>query len=323
MPPAAAQRPAGRRIRAELVRRGAVQAVIALPAGLMPPTGIGLHLWVLQQPQEPSAGRLLFVDASADRSSLVETVTDAWRAFVSGRDPQERPGLYRVVPAIDVFDDQVDLSPGHYLPQLSSITPDPATAQRRIAAFADLVDQLRARIPSVLADKEASPAVEAEIGALVKSGTMSLHTPESPRGRQPQPSSSERIQADDILISTHGSDVISRVAEPQEIGSEPPAGTQILRVSSEHYDPWFTAGMLRRADNLQRAKRSSGSGGSRLRVEARRLAIPVLPLQQQRMYGEAFRELAVFRSTVEQVAATGSSLADELTIALTLGVLGR
>ncbi|MEV4722270.1 HsdM family class I SAM-dependent methyltransferase [Micromonospora humida] len=52
MPPATALRPAGRRIRAELVRRGALRAVIALPVGLMPPTGIGLHVWVLHQPDQ-------------------------------------------------------------------------------------------------------------------------------------------------------------------------------------------------------------------------------------------------------------------------------
>ncbi len=55
MPPAAALRPAGRRIRAELVRRGALRAVIALPAGLMPPTGLGLHIWVLTQPDDAAA----------------------------------------------------------------------------------------------------------------------------------------------------------------------------------------------------------------------------------------------------------------------------
>ncbi|MCW8221361.1 N-6 DNA methylase, partial [Streptomyces griseolus] len=66
MPPAAASRRSGRRIRADLLRRGALRAVIALPAGAAPPYGIPLHLWVLRR---PGAGRrpapeLLVVDTA-------------------------------------------------------------------------------------------------------------------------------------------------------------------------------------------------------------------------------------------------------------------
>ncbi|WP_189857832.1 N-6 DNA methylase [Streptomyces noursei] len=50
MPPAAASRRSGRRIRADLLRRGALRAVIALPAGAAPPNNIPLHLWVLRKP---------------------------------------------------------------------------------------------------------------------------------------------------------------------------------------------------------------------------------------------------------------------------------
>lgn len=50
MPPAVAARRSGRRIRADLLRRGALRAVVALPAGAAPPYGIPLHLWVLRRP---------------------------------------------------------------------------------------------------------------------------------------------------------------------------------------------------------------------------------------------------------------------------------
>ncbi|MFI6639262.1 N-6 DNA methylase [Streptomyces sp. NPDC050504] len=50
MPPAAASRRSGRRIRADLLRKGALRAVIALPPGAAPPYGIPLHLWVLRKP---------------------------------------------------------------------------------------------------------------------------------------------------------------------------------------------------------------------------------------------------------------------------------
>ncbi|CAM5380758.1 hypothetical protein SBADM41S_12037 [Streptomyces badius] len=62
MPPAAASRRSGRRIRAGLLRRGALRAVIALPAGAAPPYGIPLHLWILRKPEpgvRPAADLLL------------------------------------------------------------------------------------------------------------------------------------------------------------------------------------------------------------------------------------------------------------------------
>uniref|UniRef100_UPI00066E9FF2 HsdM family class I SAM-dependent methyltransferase n=1 Tax=Streptomyces sp. SBT349 TaxID=1580539 RepID=UPI00066E9FF2 len=46
MPPAAASRRTGRRVRATLLRRGALRAVIALPAGAAPPHSLPLHLWI-------------------------------------------------------------------------------------------------------------------------------------------------------------------------------------------------------------------------------------------------------------------------------------
>src|SRR3954470_15302403 len=65
MPPAAASRRSGRRVRADLLRRGALRAVVALPAGAAPPYGIPLHLWVLRRPEggAPSP-HLLLVDTA-------------------------------------------------------------------------------------------------------------------------------------------------------------------------------------------------------------------------------------------------------------------
>ncbi|WP_253866470.1 N-6 DNA methylase [Micromonospora sp. WMMA2032] len=51
MPPTAAGRRGARRIRAELLRRGALRAVVALPAGAAAPHGVPLHLWVLRRPR--------------------------------------------------------------------------------------------------------------------------------------------------------------------------------------------------------------------------------------------------------------------------------
>uniref|UniRef100_UPI0035253208 N-6 DNA methylase n=1 Tax=Streptomyces sanglieri TaxID=193460 RepID=UPI0035253208 len=138
MPPAAASRRSGRRIRADLLRRGALRAVIALPAGAAPPYGIPLHLWVLRKPgsgTHPSP-ELLLVDtaepaetpsggqASAaggrdrlDWQAVHGAVLDAWQSFESpGRPAADRPGTGRAVPVIELLDDDVDLAPARHLP---------------------------------------------------------------------------------------------------------------------------------------------------------------------------------------------------------------
>jgi SAM-dependent methyltransferase len=53
MPPAAAARPSGRRVRQNLVRRGALRAVISLPPRLAAHYALALQIWVLRRPDAP------------------------------------------------------------------------------------------------------------------------------------------------------------------------------------------------------------------------------------------------------------------------------
>ncbi|WP_392973119.1 class I SAM-dependent DNA methyltransferase [Streptomyces sp. LN245] len=67
LPPAAASRASGRRVRAELVRAGALRAVVALPVGASVPLHVGLQIWILRRPEPGGAERksVLFVDTAA------------------------------------------------------------------------------------------------------------------------------------------------------------------------------------------------------------------------------------------------------------------
>lgn len=126
MPPAAASRRSGRRIRADLLRRGALRAVIALPIGAAPPYNIPLHLWVLRRPDKaPAQPEVLLADTGQyategrggpDWRAVREAVLDAWRAFDRAGTFEERPGLARSLPVIDLLDDDVDLAPARHLP---------------------------------------------------------------------------------------------------------------------------------------------------------------------------------------------------------------
>nr|WP_205860938.1 N-6 DNA methylase [Planosporangium flavigriseum] len=351
MPPAAALRPAGRRIRAELVRRGALRAVIALPAGLMPPTGIGLHIWVLTQPdpQQPPAGRLLFADTTAsETSTLADVVGNAWRVYLSGKDG-EASGIHRSISAIDVLNDQVDLTPQRYLPQAGTLAADPAQTIVRISDFDRLIDEVRRGLPRVQKGTTAalSTAPQASLADLIRAGSMSVQRTVSrthanrAMASGAVPASSDlpsgsvtgtttragdddpvpRVRANDILIPVMGREIVARVATPEQIGTELEPNVQLVRVDPVRFDPWFVAGVLSYSDNLRVAGRTSSSTNGTLRIDIKRLTIPVLPLDQQQTYGQAFRRLAEFRAGLDEATAMGTALAREIRDGLTAGTL--
>ncbi len=354
MPPATALRPAGRRIRAELVRRGALRGVIALPVGLMPPTGIGLHVWVLHQPdprQAPATPGLLVVDATAMTKdhTLAETIGGVWRSHLAG-DLTEAPGVHRVVDAIDVLNDQVDLTPQRYLPHTAEDSLDPVRILAAIDDFGRLIDDVRRSLPPVRESTAEAlrAASHAEVADLIRAGSVAVHRAVT-RSRasstgtdRPVLTSSDvlagrpatgtathaatedagsRVEDGDILIPVIGREIVAQVATPEQVGAELAPGVQLLRVDRNLFDPWFVAGVLSRTDNVRVAGRASSSGSGALRIDIRRLAIPVVPLEEQRAYGEAFQRLAEFRTGLGRVTAAGNALARDIGDGLTSGAL--
>ncbi|MEE4424665.1 N-6 DNA methylase [Streptomyces bugieae] len=190
MPPAAASRRSGRRIRADLLRRGALRAVIALPAGAAPPNGVPLHLWVLRKPggTTPPTPQLLVVDTAGpaagpaagrdrpDWQTVRDTAVEAWRAFDRDGGIEERPGVRRSLAAIDLLDDDVDLAPARHLP--------PPAAAGGPAALAEVHDRLTATLVRTTqltprpADADAGPArwPLTTVGELARSGALVLRT---------------------------------------------------------------------------------------------------------------------------------------------------
>jgi hypothetical protein len=102
MPASVAYRKAGRRIRAELVRRGVLTHVIALPPGSAASHALPVHLWQLRRPQ-----------SSGDEATSVRMVD------LTGNEPdgslEPRPDQMVDVPLIELLDDTVDLSPGRHV----------------------------------------------------------------------------------------------------------------------------------------------------------------------------------------------------------------
>ncbi|MFG3350957.1 N-6 DNA methylase [Streptomyces sp. NPDC048001] len=125
LPASVAHRRSGRRIRAELVRRGCVTAVVALPPGLAASHALPLHLWLLGRPSFPgrAAGTVRMVDLSANSPD------GPW-------DPQ--PHQEAEVPLIDLLDNEVDLTPSRYVRE-----PEPDYAVEYAKLREDLDRRLR------------------------------------------------------------------------------------------------------------------------------------------------------------------------------------
>ncbi|WP_048833200.1 N-6 DNA methylase [Nocardia cyriacigeorgica] len=129
LPPAVSTRPSGRKIRANLVRTGALRAVIGLAPGAAQPWHIGLQIWVLRRPQPDSEvpDAVLFMDTATSSTStstddqaewggVTADVVPVWRAFDMGDyDRAEISGVAAVVRLVDVLDEIVDLTPARYV----------------------------------------------------------------------------------------------------------------------------------------------------------------------------------------------------------------
>ncbi|MEI5099504.1 N-6 DNA methylase [Streptomyces sp. PmtG] len=195
MPPAAASRRSGRRIRADLLRRGALRAVVALPAGAAPPYNLPLHVWVLRRPGQgaPAAPEALLVEAAEAAAAtdgrpadgrdprawppLRGAVLDAYRRFERHGTLDELPGFALSVPVIELLDDEVDLTPARHLP--------PRAAGGGAAELGDVRDRLgeTLRLTADLAPPRAEPATPdaarwplTTIGELARAGALTLHT---------------------------------------------------------------------------------------------------------------------------------------------------
>ncbi|WP_285705162.1 N-6 DNA methylase [Microtetraspora sp. NBRC 16547] len=343
MPPAVANRRSGRRIRAQLLRRGALRAVIALPMGSMPNMAVALTLWVLQRPSEGrSPSHVLMVDTSARPEDYAQSAVQAWRAFVEGHELDE-PGLSRSVPLIDVLDDDVDLIPARYL----SPAVEGATSPERVTGagnrMVDLLHALAKLVPVAETVTKPRDLPLIPLSELVRRGMLTVHYqhPLRPGEESEVPDGSAVLTAGDVAagqpasgttperavrktILTHPGDVVVPQVTQQlvarvihEGGAVLGSHLHLLRPDPELLDPDFLAGFICSSINL----RHCSSMSSRYRVDVRRAEVPLLPIEEQRRYGEAFRRLAVFESSLHQAAALGEDLVQLMADGLTHGTV--
>lgn len=288
MPPAAAARRPGKRIRGNLLRAGALRAVLSLPAG-------GPDLWLLRRP-EPGDRPPSHVLLTAAEDALA-----AWREFQDDPSPAVR--------IIDLLDDDVDISPARHRRAYRG-----EELVRELAAAGRTLRELGLSPPEFGAPGEARPTTT--VGELARAGLLTVrHAParmttgdgdvavltadDLAANRPP----SGRTTAEPGQVEIAEGDVVASVLGAARVMT---AGGAVLgpylsryRVDPERLDPYFLAGVLR-------AAQPTHAGSSR--TDARRTQVPRMSLAEQRAYGAAFGQLTHVEDTLRAAVAAGETL---------------
>jgi SAM-dependent methyltransferase len=322
MPAAAAARRPGRRIRAQLLRRGALRGVIGLSATH--------HLWLLRRPGGDTPDSVLMVAASDP-----ETITRAWRRFDQGT-MREDPGVSRAVPVIDLLDEEVDLTPARHLP-----APAAQHAAERFARARERMEAAAGQVRDLIPDLRpaANPAAVAAVpvAELARIGHLAIH--HAPVRREAGPGDQAMLTVEDVMLGRQASgrgrpddqrmtlragDIVVAAAAGRfavrvvDGGDVLGPGLTLLRVDPQRLDPHFVAGTLRGSANAQASVMSTGSTG---RADIRRASVPDLPLPEQRRYGEAFRRIARLEVAARSLAGDGAELAQLVADGVAAGTL--
>ncbi|MEV0176516.1 N-6 DNA methylase [Streptomyces sp. NPDC050803] len=347
MPPAAASRRSGRRIRADLLRRGALRAVVALPVGAAPPYNIPLHLWVLRRPDKaPAQPEVLLADAGQfategrggpDWRAVRDAVLDAWRVFDGTGTLDERPGLARALPVIELLDDDVDLAPARHLPP-----PTAADGAEELTAVRERLGETL-RLAAELTPPPAAGARPARwplttVGELARGGALVMRTGgnggharvpvltdhdvlagTAPSGTLPESDEEPVLTVPgDIVVPVLGGGSVARVIDDATGGAALGRNLVLLRPDPTALDPWFLAGFLRGTANNRQA---SSYASTATRLDVRRLQLPRLPLDEQRRYGARFRALDEFERALRHAGRLGDQLVRGMYDGLTDGTV--
>lgn len=290
LPQAVAARRAGKRIRANLLRAGALLSVHALPEGQ--------DVWLLRRP----------VPGQRNPTSILlhEHGQPSERADPGGQEQR--------IPIINVLDDMVDLRPARQ--RLLREREGAGTTFRHtrdaFMAAADSIDANAVRKLDTRGEPGSLPMTT--LAELIKTGALTVLTPEPDHDRLPVltqddvsgnrrpsmppdqgPTAAVRVHAGDVVASPNGT---ARVMAEDAALSTQLSG---YRPASDRVDPHFLAGAFRAA-----ASRTASSN----RIDPRRIQLPNLPLHLQHSYAAAFEQLDAVRTAAHELAALTDSLTD-------------
>ena len=325
-------------VRAELVRRGCVEAIVALPARMLPHVSVALAVWVLRAPYETERADVHFIDASNldDAETRVAECIEALRNGNSIEIPHAR------VDVRDILAADADLNPNRWV---QAPEPDPTelveayqedwrtlntalrhldgagqslkqlagTTSARIFTIGELVDQglieLRMGrinpkdVPDNLQDRVVTHKVLRE-----RAVTDVLDEEQIPASL-----TSSLTREQDVLVSTQGT-VLTALDESG--GHLPSVGIHRLRVTNrEQLTARYLALVLpgRWNDRFQ-------AGSTVTRADIRLLEVPLVPAKEQTDVILADVAVAALVDEARKLLSSADAVRDHLIDALRYNV---
>lgn len=341
------------RVRHEIIRQGALDAVIALPAGLQTWTGVSLALWVLNRPGEASRpGCVLLVDTAdpADFAASAEQIAETYRGW-------RREGVVAdetraaALPVLDLLGSDASLVPARWV----TPTPTISDGQQALKLIADATKRLTAVAGDVHRwahiDVDAfTPGNEEpqriSVSRLIRDGHVTLLrgtriprdllgdtrpgipvvTPTQVRhgllDRDQQP----RVDAellDRVPDTTHPGDVVVltegqgiRATVDNEGGAVLATPVVALRVRPGWMDPRYLAACLESEWNTRYSV-----GSTIQRANIRDLEVPLLPLEEQRLLADVWERTALVTHAADEIGRLADQIRQRATDSVAAGAL--
>jgi len=295
-------------IRASLIRSGVLRLVVALPAGLSSSPGTAICLWVLRRPSAPDRAPVTMIDLSG-LADPVEVPLDftAWQNLQDSTDP----GLVGDVDRLELLDEGARLLPSRFLVPGAEVSADDLNrVGHRLASIHGTLARGLPRYQSARAPL-ASRRTYVTLAELERAGALTV------RARDDTPRSG------DVLLRTQGRPPVVASAittADDEIGQlvEVPGIAQVIEIDSRRLDPHFVALFLR--EDVA-ALPVANTLGAINRDDLRRCRIPRLPLTEQRIYGDAFRQLSELQQALTRLSDLSAKVIEQAIFALTSGAV--
>ncbi|MFH8591399.1 N-6 DNA methylase [Streptomyces rimosus] len=284
MPAGVAARPSGRRIRAELLRRGTLRAVVALPSGSSRTPGA--HLWIVERTRAAVPPEdVLFIDVdlfvgpdaeqpgvTTDWDNVRAAVASVWHRFRAGEELDA--DFAASVPVTVLLGDDADVTPALHVRRESGGPVDLTRLEEDRAGWLRLLNGLPNALPAVRETPmpptgpsagDASPRVS--LDDLIRSGalrtwrgTTAQDTADGTTVRVPLLTLDDGLSRAGPSGHTYAAeserlregDVLvfaaapesARPADSREHGAVAGQGVTVLRPERASLDPWFLAGTL-------------------------------------------------------------------------------
>jgi hypothetical protein len=332
------------RMRAELIRQGTIETIIALPGIVWPTTTAPATLWIVRGPT-PNPQPLLLIDAQdekdaidvAVRTKIVETVR-AWR-----REPaafKASAGFATAVPVLELLAGDAFLLPSRWVYET-----EPIDTEATLAEVRSRVEELRVAhalvpaMPRIDAHPADNPPERFRVRDLIDNGLATLLRParlkreqyadeglpvwepadvrpswqreESPQFARPEDVDQRSVtQPGDIVFTTIGG---LRARVDDEGGHVLGTSLHALRLDSNLFDPHAVAELLPTEQNRRLSR------GTIPRINVLELEIPQLTPDDAEQFKRLLTAIERDEEAGQKIVAAAAALRDALREAVSAG----